>query len=140
MFFDISRFGSNKARQRHGIHHEIFHMMFQKRGDSPLLSDEEWTSFNGSNFSYGKQTKPLSESNPYNHYAPNQLGFVTYYAMESIREDQAEVFACLMFEPHRKLIEKWILKDPAMAKKVEAIKEFSKYYHPQMDEAYWDSE
>lgn len=139
MFFDISRFSKNKAQQRHSIHHEIFHMMFQQKGQGfPLLSDETWGSFNSPEFSYGKQTKALSEVNPYNRHAPNQPGFATYYAMESIQEDQAEVFACLMLEQHRRLIEEWILKDPLLAKKVQAIKEFAAYYHARMDAAYWE--
>lgn len=139
MFFDISRFGKNKAQQRHSIHHEIFHMMFQQKGEGfTLLSDETWGSFNSPEFSYGKQTKSLSTVNPYNRHAPNQPGFVTYYAMESIQEDQAEVFACLMLEQHRRLIEEWMLKDPLLAKKVQAMKEFAAHYHARMDEAYWE--
>ena len=140
MLFEISRFSGNKALQKHGIHHEIFHMMVQRKKGYSLLSDEKWTSFNGSDFSYGTQTKPLSDPNPYNIHTPNQPGFATYYAMESVAEDQAEVFACLMLKKHRRLIEGWMLKDSALKEKIQAIKEFSKSYHPQMDEEYWESE
>ncbi len=135
MFFDISRFRRNKAQQRHSIHHEIFHMMMEKKG-YPLFH-EQWAALNSAGFSYGKQSKPLRELNPHNTTAPNQLGFVTYYAMESAAEDQAEVFACLMQAKHRKIIEGWALKDEAMAKKVQMIKDFAQYYHPEMGEQYW---
>jgi len=140
MFFDISRFSGNKARKKHNIHHEIFHMMVQRKKWHPLLDHEKWKSFNGPDFSYGKQEKPLSNPNPYNIHAPNQPGFVTYYAMESVLEDQAEVFACLMIKSHRRLIEKWMLKDGVLREKIRAIKEFSEFYHPKMDEEYWENE
>ncbi len=138
MFFDISRYNRNKAQQRHAIHHEIFHMMLQKKG-YPLLN-EQWAELNTPGFSYGKQTKPLRELNPYNVSAPNQLGFVTYYAMQSVQEDQAEVFACLMQEKHRRLIEQWAVKDSVLAAKIQMIKDFAQYYHPEMDETYWKKE
>lgn len=140
MLFDISRFSDNKALKRHSIHHEIFHMMIQRKKGYPLLSSEKWTSFNGSDFLYGKQTKPLRDSNPYNIHAPNQPGFVTYYAMESVLEDQAEVFACVMLKQHRRLIEKWMLKDSVLKEKIQAVKEFSKFYHSKMDKEYWEIE
>jgi len=137
MFFEISRFRKNKAQQRHSIHHEIFHMMVQKKGKGfAALAQDAWETLNHPDFFYGKQTKPLSEPNPYNRYAPNQLGFVTYYAMESAVEDQAEIFACLMLDQHRRLIEQWIINDPFLAKKVEVIKDFAQYYHPDMDAGY----
>jgi len=138
MLFDISRFSRNKARQRHAIHHEIFHMMMQKKG-YPLFH-EQWAALNTPGFVYGKQTKPLRELNPYNTTAPNQLGFVSYYAMESVQEDEAEVFACLMQEKHRKIIEGWALKDEMIAKKIQMIKDFAQYYHPDMGEKYWKNE
>lgn len=138
MFFDISRFGDNKAQQRHSIHHEIYHMMSQQDQGLQVLSDEKWASFNNEGFSYGKQTKSLRNTNPVNPYAPNQLGFVTYYAMTSIEEDRAEVFACLMQKNHRDLIEKWMQKDPALKKKIEAMKNFAAEYNYEMDEGYWE--
>ncbi|MBU0467616.1 MAG: putative zinc-binding metallopeptidase [Candidatus Omnitrophica bacterium] len=138
MFFDISRFGDNKSQQRHSIHHEIYHMMSQQDQGLQVLSDEKWASFNNDGFSYGEQNKSLRDANPINPYAPNQLGFVTYYAMKSIEEDQAEVFACLMQKNHRDLIEKWMQKDPALKKKIEAIKYFSAEYNYEMDEKYWN--
>lgn len=138
MFFDIARLSRNKPQQRQNIHHEIFHMMATEKPDFPLLNEETWASFNEPDFVYGKQTKPLSEQNPVNRYAPNQLGFATYYAMTSVVEDQAEVFACLMIPKHRKLVEQWAANDPALAKKVEAIKQFAQYFSPEMGEGYWE--
>lgn len=138
MFFDISRFGDNKAQQRHSIHHEIFHMMVKQNQYYAILSEEYWDSFNNDGFVYGKQAKSLRDANPVNPFAPNQLGFVTYYAMQSFEEDQAEIFACLMQKTHKDLIEKWMLKDSALRKKIEAIKEFAADYNSEMGDGYWE--
>ncbi|MEW5895320.1 MAG: putative zinc-binding metallopeptidase [Candidatus Omnitrophota bacterium] len=132
MFFDIARFSRNKAQQRHGIHHEIFHMMFEVKGDFPPLSEEEWSSFNGPDFTYGEK-KRFDKPNPYNYYAPREPGFATYYSMEAVREDQAEIFACLMLEQNRRLLEKWIVQDKVLEKKVQAVKDFAKYFHEGME-------
>lgn len=138
MFFDMSRFANNKAQQRHSIHHEIFHMMVGKRADFYLLHDAAWGALNAPDFVYGPHRRMRGKTNPLNYYAPDQPGFVTDYAMESVVEDQAEVFACLMQAQHRNLVEQWAIKDEILAKKIAAIKEFAKAYHPQMDEEYWN--
>jgi len=128
MFFDIARFSRNKARQRHSIHHEIFHMMATIKPD-PALQADAWTALNTPGFSYGSQTRVKDRANPYNYYAPFEPGFVTYYSMESPDEDQAEIFACLMQPQHRRLIEQWILQDKILRKKVEVIRGFMERYH-----------
>lgn len=139
MFFDIARFRRNKAQQRHSIHHEIFHMMFEQKSDFDLLQDDVWAALNSKDFSYGKQKRMWSKPNPYNYFAPNQPGFVTYYAMTEPREDQAEVFAVLMQDKHRKLVEDWANNDEIIAKKIEAMKQFVQYYHSGMNEGYWNN-
>ena len=58
--------------------------------------------------------------------------------MKSAEEDQAEIFACLMQKAHKDLIEKWMLKDIYLRKKIEAIKDFVAIYDPEMGEEYWD--
>ncbi len=136
MAFDILRSDRNAAQQRHSIHHEIFHMMALQT-DSMLLDKPYWESININGFVYGKQTTPASQTNPVNPYAPNQLGFVTYYAMEAVAEDQAEVFACLMQKNHYRLIEEWQKNDRYLKKKIEAIKAFAKDYDPDLNENYW---
>src|SRR5262249_51618100 len=81
MLFDIIRSQENPSFERHNIHHEIFHMMALQPPTSESLSVANWRILNLTGFVYGHQTKPLSERNPVNLYAPNQLGFVTDYAM-----------------------------------------------------------
>lgn len=132
MIFDISRFSKNKALTRHSIHHELFHMMaFQT--PNYILDDPRWSQLNSSAFVYGKQHKDWTAVNPVNPQAPNQLGFVTDYAMSSVEEDKAEVFACLMQETHHKLITRWANKDGIMRQKIQVIKDFVSSDFPEMN-------
>ena len=129
MFFDISRFSRNKAQQIHNIHHEIFHMMVEIKSGFAPLGGEAWASLNDPGFSYsGGRPIRISGHNPHNYYAPRKPGFVTYYAMEAANEDQAEIFACLMQDKHRQLIEQWIEEDKILRKKVEVIKSFARSF------------
>ncbi|PIW64719.1 MAG: hypothetical protein COW13_00590, partial [Candidatus Omnitrophica bacterium CG12_big_fil_rev_8_21_14_0_65_50_5] len=127
----------NKALKRHSIHHELFHMMAMQ---TPGYQTEEksWSDWNPAGFAYGEQTKSWRELNPVNTGAPNQLGFVTDYAMTSVEEDKAEVFACLMQDKHRMLITRWAEKDAVIRKKIQAIKDFVAACCPQMGEGYWN--
>ena len=137
MVFDVLRSGRNPSQQRHSIHHEIFHLMAQQFPVSELLKRADWAGLNGRGFFYGKVHKPLTEQNPVNRSAPNELGFVTYYAFQSEDEDQAEIFACLMQKQHKKLIEEWSKKDDILRRKIEIIKRFVAGYDEDMDEMYW---
>lgn len=137
MLFDILRFSDNKALKRHSIHHELFHMMvLQTPGYQ--MEEKSWSDLNPVDFAYGEQTKSWRELNPVNTGAPNQPGFVTDYAMTSVEEDKAEVFACLMQDKHRMLITRWAQKDVVMRQKIQAIKNFVAAYCPEMDEGYWN--
>ena len=136
MFFDVSRFINNKALARHSIHHELFHMMaLQTPGYA--LNDGRWAAFNPEGFVYGPEKKSLGAANPYNPHAPDEPGFATYYAMTSVEEDKAEVFACLMQEVNRTLMTVWAKKDQALRQKIQAMKDFVAIYCPQMNESYW---
>ncbi len=138
MFFDFLRFADNKALKKHSIHHELFHMMAMQTPGYEFMKDDVWLLMNPEEFVYGEQIKPLGEVNPYNLQAPNQLGFVTDYAMASIEEDKAEVFACLMQKAHKRLVYQWAQKDELMRQKIQAIKDFVAAYCPEMNEAYWN--
>ena len=48
-------------------------------------------------------------------------GFVTYYAMESPAEDRAELFAALMIASQRRVVRRWMEKDPVLRQKVHAL-------------------
>jgi hypothetical protein len=139
MFFDILRNNHKRVGQRHSIHHELFHMMQKRIPNYTPLNPDIWTSWNQPSFQYNPRTRLSRKTNPFNYYAPHEPGFVTYYAMTSVDEDQAEVFACLMQYKHKQLIDEWIQNDRIMAKKVSAIKGFVKLFCPDMDEQFWDT-
>lgn len=137
MFFDISRFSDNESLKRHSIHHELFHMMaLQTPGY--VIEERAWSGLNRKDFHYGEQKRTWREVNPYNQGAPYLPGFATDYAMMSVEEDKAEVFACLMQQKHRKLLDRWSQKDAILRQKVEMIKAFVARYCPSMNEAYWN--
>ncbi len=132
MIFDISRFSHNKALTRHSIHHELFHMMaFQTPGY--VINDYAWVAMNTPGFNYGPHNGVPGAANPVNPQAPSKLGFVTDYAMSSVEEDKAEVFACLMQQQHRTLITRWAEVDEVLRKKIQTIKEFIAEDFPEMN-------
>lgn len=133
MLFDFTRFSDNKALQRHSIHHEIYHMMALQT-PSYKMEDEYWAKLNQEGFIYGDKKNLFKKMNPYNPQAPAVLGFVTDYAMTSVEEDKAEVFACLMQANHRRLITEWAKKDQILQKKINLIKAFVALFCPQMSE------
>jgi hypothetical protein len=135
MFLEIKRFADNESMKRHGIHHELFHMMATQT-PGYVLYDPRWIGLNLSDFHYG-ESRSFNKQNPYNPGAPAVLGFVTDYAMMSVEEDKADMFACLMQEPNRKLIMRWAEKDSILARKIEAMKKFVVTYCPSMNESYW---
>ncbi|MCD4779472.1 MAG: putative zinc-binding metallopeptidase [Candidatus Omnitrophica bacterium] len=138
MFFDILRNNHKRIAQRHSIHHELFHMMSKQTPQYAPLNEDVWASWNQHSFQYTTNPRLSKKINPYNQYAPHEPGFVSYYAMTSVEEDKAEVFACLMQYKHKKLIHEWITKDRIMSKKVAAIKGFAFYFCSDMDTDFWN--
>jgi len=134
MLFDIYRDFGNELNQRHGIHHEIFHMI-----DTTMPADprDPWSSFNEPDFVYEKQGRWHGERNKANYFAPQRLGFVTDYALVSAVEDKAEVYACLFVPSQSRLIHKWQKKDPVLAKKISHIKGLLQQYYPKITPDFW---
>jgi hypothetical protein len=137
MLFDVLRSADNEAKQRHSIHHEIFHMMAFQPPPSEELAAANWSALNIEGFVYGRQNFSRRAINPLNRFAPHQLGFVTDYGMESPEEDQAEIFACLMQAKHYRLVTQWQENDAYLRQKVRAIKAFVAGYDAEMGEEYW---
>ena len=122
IFFDFFRSRRNDRNQEHSIHHEIFHMIEVQMKKENAVFDAVWQQFNSPNFEYGKPVARQGNVNALNYFAPSDPGFVTEYAMTSPAEDKAEVFACLMVDSQRRLIEQWTKKDEILQKKVDYIK------------------
>jgi len=137
MFFDIYRDYSNQLIERHGIHHEIYHMIATSIWIDPQILPQGWEGLNGPDFKYEKEGRWHDDQNKVNFFAPPQLGFATDYAMSSAEEDQAEIFACLMVKSQRRLIEEWGEKDPILSRKIAAMKKILQVYSPSMDASFW---
>ena len=134
MLFDIYRSFGNELAQRHGIHHEIFHMIDTTMPADPL---DPWGSFNDPEFVYEKQGRWHGERNKANYFAPHQLGFVTDYALVSAIEDKAEVYACLFVPAQSRLIHKWQREDPILAKKITHLKGLIQQYSSEITPDFW---
>jgi len=134
ILLEIAR-GSNPIRQRHNIHHELFHMMERSVQRMVRLDEEEWSKLNKDHFVYGQPSR-YKESESFS--SPPREGFATVYSLTSPQEDRAEIYACLMVRSQNRLLSKWMGSDPILKQKVEYIKRFIVAYCPEMDERYWD--
>jgi hypothetical protein len=135
MLFNFYRNRRHPTPQRHNIHHEIYHMMALQNPDYTVNRDAVWASYNVVGFIYGFQE--LSGKNELNPLAPAIPGFISAYAMTSIEEDKAEVFAGLMMESQHRLMQRWSEKDGHLRRKMALMKGFVRTYCPVMDAAYW---
>jgi len=136
MYFDIYRNFRNRQVQRHGIHHEIFHVVSSSMWIDPVMLPGGWDSLNEPGFQYKKEGWDQGVKNSINSMAP-QLGFATEYGTSTMEEDRAEIFACLMLPEQRRLIEEWGKKDEVLRKKIIAMKTIIQSYSPPMDAAFW---
>jgi hypothetical protein len=135
MLFNFNRNRHHPVPQRHNIHHEIYHMMALQIPDYKVNYDAVWMSYNVTGFVYGVE-QPAGK-NVLNPMAPAIPGFISVYAMTSIEEDKAEIFAGLMMESQHRLMQRWSQKDEYLRKKMEYMKSFVQTYCPAMDAGYW---
>lgn len=105
------------------LHHELLHMM-DMRDDGSTGADAAWEGLNASGFKYA----PRKSGTPFD-------GFASEYAMTSVAEDKAELYASLVVRP------KWAAdraaKDAVFGKKVERMKARLKAWCPKLDEKFW---
>ena len=84
------------------IHHEIFHAIALGSEPDPGF-DRTWRTLNPAGFEYDRdgvaEAVELLGLNAL-YATPDQPGFLNYYSMFDIREDQAEVFASLITRVH----------------------------------------
>ena len=139
MFFNFKDSRGGRLALQRNIHHEIYHMLHTARSE---WNPEQWKTYNQPDFKYAKVGVVLwnRERNDVNYFAPKQLGFVTNYAMTSVEEDQAEVYASLFVESQSKLIHKWAERDPILKQKIQHIKTFlATISDNSMDENFWSN-
>tara|TARA_B100000427_G_scaffold318302_1_gene315344 strand:+ start:96 stop:833 length:738 start_codon:yes stop_codon:yes gene_type:complete len=98
------------------LHHEIFHIINDSYQN--LFNENIWKKFNEQNFNYAKCSTCSEKLNLELYKKTN--GFLTEYSKSTPSEDMAETFSFLMTD--LKKIEKIILNDKVLFKKVEFIK------------------
>ncbi len=152
MAFDLFRRFHNERALRHGIHHEIFHMIealschAHPRGVAPLhtpgvcrgLGDGEWEALNTPGFRYERRRFRTPPKDRPNRFSEVQAGFATPYGTWSVQEDKAEIFACLMVPSQHRLLLQWARKDGILEKKIRAVEREVSTIVPEMDAAFWD--
>ncbi len=131
IMLDFLRNRGNKIKQRHNIHHELYHMLENQAGFS--WAGDLWGSMNVPGFQYEYPRPRQRSANPLNYYAPSIPGFVTDYSMKSPDEDRAEIFASLMVENQNRIVHKWIKNDAILKRKVEILKQTLTDFCPEMN-------
>jgi len=124
IFLDFYRKGNQELSQRHTIHHEIFHMIDFQAEIKLKKKDSQWETFNLENFQYGQKEKFQRNTKRKYFISRGQKGFITPYAMTSVKEDKAEIFACLMIKSQNKILHQWMQDDDILKNKVSYIKNY----------------
>jgi hypothetical protein len=128
LYFDASDFGST-AYHRHVIHRELFRMIDQAQGYE-ANRDDRWASLNREDFKYGDQSVV-----DWGGRLNSDPGFLTSYSTLAVREDKAEVFACLIsYGPDVK----WCVRSDSIVRaKAALLKERLFRFCPEFDDAFW---
>jgi hypothetical protein len=137
VYLEFLRQRFNPLPIRHGIHHEIFHIIDVQAQMQFLKSDKDWLALNDSNFIYGKvDDLGKGKERPY-RLAPAVKGFPSAYALTSAQEDMAEVFGCMMLASQHKLLLKWQQDDEILNRKLNYIKNLLEQFYPSINEEFW---
>jgi hypothetical protein len=139
MFYDVKSRDQGNAYARQVVHHEFDHLLTLSIVGSDHPADPTWVGYNPPGFKYGDgggschqpNSKCVTGIHP-------RSGFVSGYAMSSMAEDQAELYACLMTDGCYQNLQRWLPADPALTKKVANYKRFIAVQSPEMSGAYFD--
>ena len=137
LIFDYKRGDHGDTYQRHVMHHEFYHMIEEEFNKSAYWKDPHWNKLNNGNSIYGNGgagVQHLSDMSIFNHPS---TGFVTKYAMSSIEEDKAEVFAALFISDEYKKMMEWSRDDKVLLSKIQYMKNFLKSIDSEFTEEYW---
>ena len=110
--------------RRHVIHHEYYHMIEEQINGDAYWKDPVWAGFNPPGFRYGSggvNARGQDGASTLNH---PHAGFVSLYAMSSLEEDKAEVYACLLIDTEREAMNEWAKTDHILASKITYMSEF----------------
>jgi hypothetical protein len=124
--------GLGALAEKHGLHHEFWHLMaFSAHGG---LHDADWVALNDPGFVYGKDVgDPINGWNPDIPKVHPRPGFVTWYALYTEAEDQAETYATMFVNDadYAGLVN-WMATDSILKSKVEYMRQFIVSIDPTM--------
>jgi len=123
--------------RRFTVHHEVFHAIDFRVDRS--FDDKDWEAISGA----GAYDRRASASAPPGD-RPTDLGvlergagFMTSYSRSEVREDKAELFACMMALPI--FVESRMKDEPPMVRKVRRMEALIKQACPGLADDFWAS-
>ncbi len=138
IYMDFLRSQGRKIAQQHNIHHEIYHFIEYEAIGRRGWQDLKWMKFNPEGFKYGHLEEFGKNARTDLKYSSQEAGFVSPYSMTAMKEDKAEIFACLMVESQHKLMHKWAIKDRILENKIKYMKDFMSLFSDHIDEQFFD--
>jgi hypothetical protein len=130
MVYDVQQGAYDERYVRWVLHHEFFHFI-----DSSLnrgLEDRAWSRLNPEAFRYTGMTEraPVLLEHP-------RAGAITRYAMKSMPEDRAEVFAALFVDEAHPRLRQIAQADPVVRGKVRLMMQLLRRIDPSMNDRYF---
>jgi hypothetical protein len=126
MVYDVRQGATDETYLRWTLHHEFFH--FVDRAMSNKADQAGWLALNAGGFRY--TGRDVAYSQRLDHPGP---GFVTGYAMSSLWEDRAELFAALFAEHAYPRLREIARSDPIVRHKLRHLIRFLQRIDPAMD-------
>ncbi len=133
IYMDSSTEVGDEAHRRRTLHHEFFHFLdYAMHAGRDLMDNPAWAAANTPGTAYGGAGGAQPVPNWASHPAP---GFVSVYALKSVPEDRAELFAAIM--TNNLTVRLLLQKDKYLTAKLAVLKDELKVFCPQLDEAFW---
>lgn len=135
-YLAISGEESDPDLVRSTIHHEFYHCIQREQFGSS--GDPEWELMNPPDFVYGPGGTATLDSDADFWSRPSQdwgTGFLNLYCESDPLEDQAEVFATMITEPHR--LQARCAVDDCLRRKVERVQATLKDFCRDVNDGFW---
>jgi hypothetical protein len=129
--------GFGPVWQKHTLHHEFWHLIAPSvHGHNPEYADSAWLALNDPGFSYGNSG--WNDVTGWSiRFTPHpRPGFVSQYAMQHEREDEAETYAFMFVKEEFGQLAHWMTTDAILKTKVAYLKQFIASVDPAMNDSY----
>ncbi len=143
IYLDVRVGKTTAGGRRYAVHHEIFHAIDHRRDRT--FGDAAWEAINGPRAYFARRhpepdapgpALPIVEP-PDLGVLETRAGFMTTYARSEVREDKAELFACMMALPL--FVESRMADDTRLAAKVRRIEALLQAQCPGLPADFWAS-